>query len=76
MLGCATQELLNWFAASPQAYLLAVHKQALHLPACIGLLDLQTAFPELSLDSLIASVPLQTLQVGPPCILHDLACII
>ena len=64
VLGCANQELLNWFAASPEAYLLAVHEQALQLPACIALLDLQTAFPDLSLDTLIASVPLQQLQVG------------
>ena len=62
--GCASQEVLNWFAASPQAYLVAVHQQALELPACIGLLDLQAAFPDLSLDGLIESVPLQKLQVS------------
>lgn len=67
--GCASQEFLNWFAASPQAYLEAVQQQALLLPACIGLLELQPAFPELSLDDFIASVPLQTLQVMMLCTL-------
>lgn len=69
--GCASQEFLNWFAASPQAYLVAMHQQALELPACIGLLDLQDAFPDLSLDSLIKSVPLQKLQVSLLYMLHS-----
>ena len=56
--GCATQEFLNRFAASPQEYMDAVMTQAVQHPACIALLSLQSCFRELSLDNLIASVAL------------------
>ena len=41
LYGCASLEFLNWFAASPAAYLAAVQKRALACPASIHLLELQ-----------------------------------
>lgn len=63
LLGCSSQEFLNWLAASPEAYLQAVQQQAAQMPECIGLLDLEAAFPQVSLDRLIEAAPLETLQV-------------
>lgn len=67
LFGFASQEFLNWFAASPQEYMDAVMLQAIQYPACIALLNLQSCFPELSLDKLIASVALEAVTCDGEC---------
>ncbi|KAL0034255.1 hypothetical protein WJX77_005513 [Trebouxia sp. C0004] len=67
LFGFASQELLNWFAASPQEYMDAVMLQAIQYPACIALLNLQSCFPELSLGKLIASVALEAERCDDEC---------
>lgn len=67
LFGFASQEFLNWFAASPQEYMDAVMLQAIQYPACIALLSLQSSFPELSLDKLIASVALEAVTCDGEC---------
>lgn len=75
LLGFASQEFLNWFAAAPQDYMDAVLTEVLHHPACIALLDLESSFPDLSLDRLIDSVALEpdTLESECQTELHPVA---
>ena len=67
LLGFATQGFLNWFAASPRAYLRAVTVQALVHPACLTPLNLLPAFKDLSLEKLIASLALEPEVVECEC---------
>ncbi|KAL3156853.1 hypothetical protein ABBQ38_001122 [Trebouxia sp. C0009 RCD-2024] len=65
--GCANQEFLNCFAASPQEYMDAVMTQAVQHPACIALLNLQSCFRDLSLDKLIEAVEAEPETLDGAC---------